>query len=60
MIFEIVIVAVIVYVVALCISLTFSCGGYSFSDCGLCPIGIIQLPLDFVDWIITKVKVKGK
>lgn len=46
----------IIYFMLLMLSLNYSCGGYSFRDCGFCWVGIVQLPLNVVDWIHDKVK----
>ncbi len=50
---------VMIYIVLLVISFHFSCGGWDKS-CGLCWVGIVQAPLILIDWIVEKVKVKGK
>jgi len=48
----------LIYVVLLFMSFTYSCGGYEFKECGFCWVGFVQKPLDFVDWLIDKVRRK--
>lgn len=55
MIFEFLLFAGIAYVFLYFFSLTFSCGGYS-SSCGLCPVGLIQLPVDLLMRFVRFVK----
>jgi len=49
-------IGLLIYSFLLMISLSYSCGGYSFKECGFCWVGIVQLPLELVDWIISKFK----
>ena len=56
MILEIMLVGIVAYLCLLMISFTYSCGGYSIKDCGFCWVGIVQSPLDFVGWIVSKIK----
>jgi hypothetical protein len=46
----------IIYFILMMMSLSYSCGGYSFRDCGFCWVGIVQLPLNIIDWIYDKIK----
>lgn len=55
-----IIILFIVWLFIFLISSTYSCGGWE-RGCGLCPIGLSQLPLDVVDWVVTKIKkIKNK
>jgi len=55
MIWVIIGIVILIYVILLLLSFTYSCGGWE-RDCGLCWIGLVQKPLDFVDWVMTKYK----
>lgn len=55
MIWIIIGISILIYIILLLISLTFSCGGWE-KGCGLCWVGIVQLPLILIDEIITKVR----
>jgi hypothetical protein len=48
MIMWIVFLGLMVYVVLLCLSFAYSCGGWS-KECGLCWVGVVQAPLVLVD-----------
>jgi hypothetical protein len=46
---------VMIYLILLLTSFTYSCGGWDKS-CGICWVGIVQAPLIIIDWLIDKVK----
>jgi len=60
MIIDLILIGIVIYVVALLFSFTFSCGGYSFKECGLCPVGLIQLPLELIDRLIDRLRVNDE
>ena len=56
----IIIIAGIVYFILMLLSLNYSCGGYAFRECGFCWVGIVQIPLNCIDWFYDKVRKKEK
>lgn len=54
MIFVIIGTGILVYIILLISSFSYSCAGWDRS-CGLCWVGIVQMPLDFISWVKDKI-----